>query len=239
MTMRDRLQAAMKDAMRAKEAARLSTLRLINAAIKDRDIAARGDGRDDGVSDADILGILGKMVKQRQESARAYEDGGRLELAEKELDEIKVIEEFLPRQLDAGEVSDAIREAIAEAVDEIVAQQNRRIGIPKRFSIPMRELLALQPRFQRREGRRALSFLGHPRFRAAYDFLLLRAEAGEVDMELADWWTDLQDASDEDRVAMVENRPVSEQAAEAPKKSSRRRRRPRRRRSTTGPAADS
>ena len=70
-------------------------------------------------------------------------------------------------------------QAIAEAVDEVVAQQNRRIGIPKRFSMPMRELLALQPRFQRREGRRALAFLGHPRFRAAYDFLLLRAEAGE------------------------------------------------------------
>ena len=75
MNMRERLQAALKDAMRAQEAARLSTLRLINAAIKDRDIAVRGDGQDAGVSDADILGILGKMVKQRQESARAYEDG--------------------------------------------------------------------------------------------------------------------------------------------------------------------
>ena len=85
--------------MRAKEADALSTLRLINAAIKDRDIAVRGEGEDDGVSDADILGILGKMVKQRQESARAYEEGGRLELAEKELAEIGVIEEFLPRQL--------------------------------------------------------------------------------------------------------------------------------------------
>ena len=115
MTMRDRLQAAMKDAMRAKEAARLSTLRLINAAIKDRDIAMRGDGQDLGVSDADILGILGKMVKQRQESARAYEDGGRLELAEKELAEITVIEEFLPRQLSADEVTAAISAAIAES----------------------------------------------------------------------------------------------------------------------------
>jgi uncharacterized protein YqeY len=102
MNMRERLQAALKDAMRAKEAARLSTLRLINAAIKDRDIAVRGDGQDAGVSDADILGILGKMVKQRQESARAYEDGGRFELAQKELEEITVIEEFLPRQLSAA-----------------------------------------------------------------------------------------------------------------------------------------
>jgi uncharacterized protein YqeY len=115
MTMRERLQAALKDAMRAKEAARLSTLRLINAAIKDRDIAVRGDGQDAGVSDADILGILGKMVKQRQESARAYEEGGRLELAEKELEEIRVIEEFLPRQLSAAEVDAAIIDAVAEA----------------------------------------------------------------------------------------------------------------------------
>ncbi len=115
MNMRERLQAALKDAMRAKEAARLSTLRLINAAIKDRDIAARGDGQDAGVSDADILGILGKMVRQRQESARAYEEGGRLELAEKELEEIRVIEEFLPRQLSAAEVDAAISAAVTEA----------------------------------------------------------------------------------------------------------------------------
>jgi poly(A) polymerase len=81
--------------------------------------------------------------------------------------------------------------AIAEAVDEIVVQQNRRIGIPKRFSIPMRELLALQPRFHRREGRRALGFLAHPRFRAAYDFLLLRAGAGAEDPAIARWWTEL------------------------------------------------
>jgi len=82
--------------------------------------------------------------------------------------------------------------AIAEAVDEVVGQQNRRIGIPKRYSIPMRELLALQPRFHRREGRRALGFLAHPRFRAAYDFLLLRAAAGAEDPEIARWWTELQ-----------------------------------------------
>jgi len=82
--------------------------------------------------------------------------------------------------------------AIAEAVDEVVSLQNRRIGIPKRFSIPMRELLSLQPRFHRREGRRALGFLSHPRFRAAYDFLLLRAEAGAEDPAIAQWWTELQ-----------------------------------------------
>lgn len=80
--------------------------------------------------------------------------------------------------------------AIAEAVDEVVGEQNRRIGIPKRFSMPMRELLALQPRFHRREGRRVLGFLAHPRFRAAYDFLLLRAQAGAEDPAIATWWTE-------------------------------------------------
>ncbi len=94
-------------------------------------------------------------------------------------------------------------DAIAEAVDEVVYEQNRRIGIPKRFSIPMRELLALQPRFHRREGRRALSFIGHPRFRAAYDFLLLRAEAGAEDPAIAAWWTEIQSAPQAEQLARV------------------------------------
>ncbi len=114
MNMRDRIASALKDAMKNKEADRLSTLRLINAAIKDRDIALRGEGGEDQVSDADVLAILSRMIKQRQESARAYEEGGRLELAEKELAEIRVIEEFLPRQLSPQEVEQAIDTAIAE-----------------------------------------------------------------------------------------------------------------------------
>jgi hypothetical protein len=113
MSLRDRLQTALKDAMKAKEADRLSTLRLINAAIKDRDIASRGDGGPEMVSDGDITAIMGKMVKQRQESARAYEEGGRLELAEKELAEIVVIQEFLPRQMTEAEVTAAVEAAIA------------------------------------------------------------------------------------------------------------------------------
>ena len=92
-------------------------------------------------------------------------------------------------------------DAIAGAVDEVVAAQNRRIGIPKRFSIPMRELLALQPRFHRREGRRALAFMGHPRFRAAYDFLLLRAEAGAEDPAIAQGWTEIQALPKEQQLA--------------------------------------
>ncbi|ARU00378.1 GatB/YqeY domain-containing protein [Yoonia vestfoldensis] len=114
MQLRDRITTALTDAMRAKEADRLSTLRLINAAIKDRDIAMRGTADEAaGLSDADVLAIMGRMVKQRQESARAYEEGGRLELAEKELAEIKVIEEFLPRQLTESESESAVDAAIA------------------------------------------------------------------------------------------------------------------------------
>ncbi|WP_416916714.1 MAG: GatB/YqeY domain-containing protein [Roseicyclus sp.] len=114
MDLRERIGAGLKAAMRDKDAARLSTLRLINAAIKDQDIALRGEGRADGVDEASVLAILGKMVKQRQESARAYEEGGRLELAEKERAEIGVIEEYLPRQLSAEEVEAAVTRAIAD-----------------------------------------------------------------------------------------------------------------------------
>ena len=124
MDMRERITAALKQAMKEKQAERLSTLRLINAAIKDRDIAARGDGEEGGVSDAEVLAILGKMAKQRQESARAYEEGGRLDLAERERAEIEVIEEFLPRQLSEKEV----RRAIDAAIEEIGAESIRDMG---------------------------------------------------------------------------------------------------------------
>ena len=116
--LRARVSDALKRAMKDKDAARLSTLRLINAAIKDRDIAARGEGREDGVNDSEVLAILGKMTKQRMESARAYEEGGRLDLAERERAEIAVIEEFLPRQLSDAEVEKAVDAAIAEVGEE-------------------------------------------------------------------------------------------------------------------------
>ena len=113
MELRDRVNTALKQAMKDKAADRLSTLRLINAAIKDRDIAARGDGDSVGVGDAEVLAILGKMAKQRMESVRAYEEGGRVDLAERERAEIAVIEEFLPRQLSAAEIDAAVTAAIA------------------------------------------------------------------------------------------------------------------------------
>ena len=115
MELQDRLSAALKAAMKAKEAARLSTLRLVTAAIKDREIARRSEGAAAGaLDDADLLAILAKMVKQRQESARAYEAGGRADLAAKELAEVAVIEEFLPRQMSGPEVEAAIVAAIAK-----------------------------------------------------------------------------------------------------------------------------
>lgn len=114
MDLRSRVNTALKQAMLEKQATRLSTLRLINAAIKDQDIAARGEGSEAGVSDAQVLAILGKMTKQRQESARAYEEGGRLDLAERERAEIEIIEEFLPRQLDEDEMATAVGAAIEQ-----------------------------------------------------------------------------------------------------------------------------
>lgn len=129
MTLRTKLTDALKNAMRNKEVDRLSTLRLINAAIKDRDIALRGtDAADAGVSDDDILGILGKMVKQRQESARAYEEGARLELADKERAEIVVIEEYLPKQLSGDETADAVQAAIAKTGAESIRDMGKVMG---------------------------------------------------------------------------------------------------------------
>ncbi|MFQ5438451.1 MAG: GatB/YqeY domain-containing protein [Paracoccaceae bacterium] len=129
--MRSRLSENLKDAMRAKDAPRLSTLRLINAAIKDRDIAARSEGSDGGVSDDEILAILAKMIKQRRDSAQAYDEAGRLELAEKERAEIVVIEEFLPRQLDDGEIEAAVKAAIAELGADSIRDMGRVMGALK------------------------------------------------------------------------------------------------------------
>jgi len=110
--MREKLTEEVKTAMRAGDKRRLSTLRLIQAAIKDRDIANRGTGKD-AASDDEILQILAKMVKQREESAKAFEDGGRPELAAQERDEMAIIADFLPKQLDEAAVLAAVREAIA------------------------------------------------------------------------------------------------------------------------------
>ncbi|WP_300039203.1 GatB/YqeY domain-containing protein [uncultured Roseobacter sp.] len=131
MDLRTKISAALKQAMKDKAADRLSTLRLINAAIKDKDIAARADGNDDGVGNEAVLGILGKMAKQRMESARAYEEGGRLDLAERERGEIAVIEEFLPRQLSEEEAVAAVDAAVAEIGAESIRDMGKVMGVLK------------------------------------------------------------------------------------------------------------
>ena len=128
MVLRTRISDALKQAMKDKAEDRLSTLRLINAAIKDKDIAARADEGDTGVGDAEVLAILGKMAKQRMESVRAYEEGGRLDLADREREEIAVIEEFLPRQLTEEETVDA---AIAEVGATSIRDMGKVIGLLK------------------------------------------------------------------------------------------------------------
>ena len=112
--MRERIAQAMKDALKSKDQATLSTIRLIVAALKDRDIAARSDNNHDGISDDEILSMLQTMIKQRNESAKMYEDGGRPELADAEKAEIVLIQQFLPQQLSKDEIKKAITEAIAQ-----------------------------------------------------------------------------------------------------------------------------
>ena len=121
--MRDQINAALKDAMLCQDKRRVSTLRLISAAIKDREIAARTAGRDP-IQDTDITEILVKMIKQRLESARLYEEGNRLDLAEQEREELAIIKSFLPEQMD----EDQVRSVCAETVKTTGAAGLRDMG---------------------------------------------------------------------------------------------------------------
>ncbi|NGO62685.1 GatB/YqeY domain-containing protein [Rhizobium daejeonense] len=121
--MRDRLADSLKESLKAKDTRRTSTVRLIQAAIKDRDIANRGAGKDP-VSDDDIMQILTKMIKQREESAKIYADNARPELAEQEREEIAIIKTFMPEQLSDEKVKDAA----AAAIQEVGAQGLRDMG---------------------------------------------------------------------------------------------------------------
>lgn len=131
MELRARIGSALKQAMKEKDAARLSTLRLINAAIKDKDIDARADGVDEGVGDAQVLAILGKMVKQRGESAKVYEEGGRLDLAERERSEIAIIEDFLPQKMSDDEAAKAVDAAINEVGADSIRDMGKVMGMLK------------------------------------------------------------------------------------------------------------
>ena len=130
--MRDRINSAMKQAMRDKEVLRLSTLRLVMAAIKDRDIAARVDGVDKRVSDEEKLGILGKMIKQRKDSATAYANAGRTELAAQELSEIEIITGFLPKQLNDDEIEDVVKKVINDSGASGIRDMGKVMGLLKK-----------------------------------------------------------------------------------------------------------
>ena len=112
--LRTRLSDALKTAMKGKDGRSVSTLRLILAALKDRDIAARGKGNPDGVPDDEVLGLLQSMIKQRRESIELYEKGGRMELAQGEAEEISVIEGFLPEQMSEDEIAAVITGVLSE-----------------------------------------------------------------------------------------------------------------------------
>ena len=112
--LRQRLRDALKDAMKRRAELEVATLRLILAAIKDRDIAARGKGQAEGIDDDELMRLFQTMVKQRREAIALYEQGGRLELAERERDEIGVIETYLPAQLDDDEIEAAVKQMIDE-----------------------------------------------------------------------------------------------------------------------------
>lgn len=114
MTLRDSIADRTKLAMREKDSLRLSTLRLMSAAIKDRDIAARSEDRCGGIDDSEIMSLLVKMVKQREESAKTYEENGRPELAERERVEIEIVREFMPTALSDEEVSAVIAKIVEE-----------------------------------------------------------------------------------------------------------------------------
>ncbi len=129
--LRERLNDELKAAMKAREQRKVSTLRLILAALKDRDLAARTAGHNESITDDEILQLFAKMIRQRRESINLYEKGGRLDLAEQEAEEITIIEDFLPRQLDEGEVEAAVSEVIAELEATGLKDMGRTMAVLK------------------------------------------------------------------------------------------------------------
>jgi uncharacterized protein len=129
--MRERLAEAIKDAMRAKDQLRVSTLRLMAAALKDQDIAKRAHGDGAQLDDAEVRALLAKMIRQREESARAYEEAGRMELAERERDEQAIIREFLPKPMSQHEIDAAIAKAIHDTHASSIRDMGKVMGALK------------------------------------------------------------------------------------------------------------
>ena len=133
--MRSELDANLKEAIKSQEKQRVATLRLIHAAIKDRDIAVRSEENTEGVSDAEIILILSNMVKQRKQSIIQYEEGGRVELAEREREEIKIIQEFLPNQLTDEEIHIEISKIIDAQEQLTIKDMGKIMGdLKEKFS---------------------------------------------------------------------------------------------------------
>ena len=128
--LRDDINNAVKEAMKAKEERKLSTLRMVNSTIKNADIAARGEGKPP-LSDADLLGVFQKMIKQRQESVELYDKGGRAELAAQEREEIAVISTYLPKQMSDDEVKAAISAIVSETNAAGIKDMGKVIGALK------------------------------------------------------------------------------------------------------------
>jgi uncharacterized protein YqeY len=128
--LRDDINNALKDAMKARDERRVSTLRLVNATLKNADIEARGQGKAQ-LGDDEILSVLQKMIKQRQESITLYEQGGRNELAQQERDEISIISAYLPQQLSDDEMRAAISQAITETGAASMKDMGKVIGALK------------------------------------------------------------------------------------------------------------
>jgi uncharacterized protein YqeY len=129
--LRPQIMQAMKDAMKSGDKARLSTIRLMQSAIKDKDIASRTDGRNDGVSDAELLELFSKLVKQRREGAELYQKGDRPDLMDKENAEIAVLEEFMPKQMDEAETKAAVEAVVAEVGATSVKDMGKVMGALK------------------------------------------------------------------------------------------------------------
>ena len=129
--LRDELNQSLKESMRARDQQALATVRLILAALKDRDIQARSEGQGDGIADDEILDMLTKMVKQRREAMTLYEKGNRQDLVDKEQSEIDVIQRFLPQQLNEAELEAAVLQAIGELEAASVKDMGRVMGVLK------------------------------------------------------------------------------------------------------------
>ncbi|MEQ9444158.1 MAG: GatB/YqeY domain-containing protein [Rhodospirillaceae bacterium] len=133
--LRNQLSDALKDALRGNDKRSVATVRLILAALKDRDICDRGRGNTDGIDDAEILEMLQSMIKQRRDSIDMYEQGGRCELAEREQEEIEIISRFMPEQLDEDEIRGAVTDVIGELEASSLKDMGRVMAtLKERFS---------------------------------------------------------------------------------------------------------